>query len=57
MKIRKWWILLVVVEIFTSAGILIVKPGEKNKIEFMSTLRWDLMEEKVNSKLEEVVNQ
>ena len=33
----------------------IVKAGENNRIEFKSTLRWDLREGKVNSKLEEVV--
>lgn len=47
MKIRKWWIVLVVVGILKSASILIVKPGENNKIEFKSTLRGDLMEGKL----------
>lgn len=46
---------MVVIGIFTSASILIVKLGDNNKIEFKSTLCWDLREEKVNSKLEEVV--
>jgi predicted HTH transcriptional regulator len=33
----------------------LIKQGESTSLEFKSTLRWDLREEKVNKKLEEVI--
>ena len=37
------------------AWVDMIKGGENNQLEFKSSLRWDLRENKVNSKLEEVI--